>query len=249
MTDYVKKSGEAIDAETFERLRAKHAAEGEIVVETIGEIATDTPQVGRVGDWMQTYSGRAFYIVDPRPEDVDARDIAHHLSLENRYCGASPFPWSVAQHSILVARRAVALLHRRVEDSMEFVWDVTALGLLHDSAEAYVKDIHRPLKRSLREYKTIEQCVLACILDHFFGAKSFPAFMWDLVEEADVDVLSYEQKVMLPVTPHAWDVRVTSREFDPEMASEVREQDWRRVRSLYSLQLARAIAGVNGGAK
>lgn len=38
----------------------------------------------RKGDWMQTWSGRQFWPLDPRVEDIDLRDIAHSLSMQCR---------------------------------------------------------------------------------------------------------------------------------------------------------------------
>jgi hypothetical protein len=34
----------------------------------------------RIGRWMQTYSGKQFWPLDPRPEEIDIRDIAAALS-------------------------------------------------------------------------------------------------------------------------------------------------------------------------
>ena len=31
----------------------------------------------RQGDWLQTYTGKQFYPLDPQPEDIDIQDIAH----------------------------------------------------------------------------------------------------------------------------------------------------------------------------
>lgn len=39
------------------------------------------------GEWMQTFTGRVFYPLDPRPEDIDPLDIAHALSMLCRYGG------------------------------------------------------------------------------------------------------------------------------------------------------------------
>lgn len=203
--------------------------------------------IERAGEWMQTFSGVAFYVTDPHPADVRLVDIAHHLAIENRYCGASPFPWSVAQHSILVARRAVwrvSGMRGWTPETLNAVLPVVAAaGYLHDSAEAYVKDIHRPLKRSLREYKPIEKRVMACILERFFGPKMIiPSWIWSRVEEADVDVLAMEQRVLMPNTPQKWDERVTSRPLDEETRVRIYEQSWRNVECDFLDRLARSIA-------
>ena len=38
----------------------------------------------RIGDWIQTYTGKCFYPLDPRPEEIDIMDIAHSLSMTCR---------------------------------------------------------------------------------------------------------------------------------------------------------------------
>src|SRR5690242_11754504 len=88
----------------------------------------------RRGDWMQTYTGRRFWPLDPRVDDIDIGDIAHHLSLVCRFAGACREFYSVAQHCVGVSY---------VCDPKDALW-----GLLHDAAEAYVGDMVRPLKRS-----------------------------------------------------------------------------------------------------
>jgi hypothetical protein len=42
---------------------------------------------GRIGDWIQTASGKQFWPFDPRPEDVFIEDIAASLAQINRYNG------------------------------------------------------------------------------------------------------------------------------------------------------------------
>jgi hypothetical protein len=44
--------------------------------------------MSRTGDWIATYSGGKWYILDPDPADVRIEDIAHALSLVCRYGGA-----------------------------------------------------------------------------------------------------------------------------------------------------------------
>lgn len=107
----------------------------------------------RRGDWIITYTGKRFYPLDPRPEDIDIEDIAHALSLVNRFTGHTRFPYSVAEHSIECSR---------------YVTDGQYLGaLLHDAAEAYVNDLARPFKQYLHDYKIVENRILDVIEDKF----------------------------------------------------------------------------------
>lgn len=84
---------------------------------------------------IRTFTGK---LVDPlalRVVDINIHDIAHHLSNIGRYTGATPKFYSVAQHSVLVARYFLLPIERMA-------------GLLHDAAEAYINDIASPLKRA-----------------------------------------------------------------------------------------------------
>src|ERR1035437_1784040 len=105
------------------------------------------------GDWMQVYSGARFYPLDPRPDEIDAADIAHALSLLCRYGGHVDRFYSVAEHCVLMSR-AVA-----PENALA--------ALLHDATEAYVVDVPRPLKRCLRDYAPIEAAVWRAIASRF----------------------------------------------------------------------------------
>ena len=84
-----------------------------------------------------TYSGRRFYPLDPRPEDVDPIDIAHSLSNQCRYTGHTKFHYSVATHSVLI----FDYLKKQGHDD-----SVLAQAILHDGGEAYLLDLAAPLK-------------------------------------------------------------------------------------------------------
>lgn len=86
---------------------------------------------------IRTFTGRYVNPLAMRPEDIDIVDIAHHLSHECRFAGACPQFYSVAQHSVLVARRFISSRMRLA-------------GLLHDAEEAYLKDIPSPVKHDPR---------------------------------------------------------------------------------------------------
>lgn len=84
-----------------------------------------------------THSGRMVELLGVSPEDIDLDDIAHALAHINRFTGHAKRAYSVAEHSLNVAR----LLPEPIK----------IYGLLHDCHEAYVGDISTPLKKSLEE--------------------------------------------------------------------------------------------------
>jgi len=84
---------------------------------------------------LPTYTGKLFDLENPTEEMICIEDIAHHLSLENRYNGATKFPLSVAQHSLYVCQMAPEEL--KLE------------ALLHDVEETWYKDFPSPLKKLL----------------------------------------------------------------------------------------------------
>lgn len=85
--------------------------------------------------FLRTASGRDLILA--RPDTVDIEDIAAHLSKINRFNGATREPYSVAQHSVLVARILALAGH----DAATQLW-----GLLHDAHEAYLGDMATPVQ-------------------------------------------------------------------------------------------------------
>lgn len=85
---------------------------------------------------IRTHSGRYVNPLRLRARDVRIEDIAHHLSCINRYTGACPMPFNVAQHSVLVADELAVQGAR-----------LALAGLLHDSGEYVFNDLASPVKR------------------------------------------------------------------------------------------------------
>ena len=144
----------------------------------------------RKGDWIQTYTGRAFWPADPRASEVSIQDIAHSLSKICRFGGHCKWFYSVAQHSVLVSQ-VVPPKH-------------ALAGLLHDATEAYVADMPRPVKRMLgAAYADMEQRVWEAICERFQLPIELPAS----VKLADNTMLLAERAVLLgptPDVPGAW---------------------------------------------
>lgn len=140
----------------------------------------------RAGDWMQTFTGRKFYPMDPHPDDVHAEDIAHALSLLCRYNGHVDRFYSVAEHCVLLSFAVPA------EDAL---W-----ALLHDATEAYVGDMVRPLKRSQPAYVEAEDRVMRAIAARFGIDTQMPAS----VRDADTRILLTERAALMSATKHEW---------------------------------------------
>jgi hypothetical protein len=101
--------------------------------------------------YIETYTGRKFFFLDPSPEMFHIEDIAHALSLNCRFTGHINEFYSVAEHSL-----AVSYL---TDDPLE--------GLLHDLSEAYLTDIARPIKQYMPEYYNLENRIMRVASEKF----------------------------------------------------------------------------------
>lgn len=143
----------------------------------------------RKGDWMQTFTGRQYWPLDPRAGDVDIDDIAHHLAMICRFCGACSRHYSVAEHSVYVSRLVPP--------------ELALPALLHDASEAYCNDIVRPVKRHLPGYAAIEAANEAAIFAALDVPEPTPG-QWALIKEADNAILLAEQALLMGPAPASW---------------------------------------------
>ena len=150
----------------------------------------------RKGDWCQTFTGRAIYPIDMRAEDVDLKDIAHSLALQCRFTGHCLDFYSVADHSLRVCEQ----VQLQADDL-----DLLRWALLHDAAEAYMKDIPRPVKRSIDGWQAIELQIEAAIAERFglsfFAEERIPS----VVRHADSVLLATEARDLMAPPPQAWE--------------------------------------------
>lgn len=138
------------------------------------------------GDWMHTATGRAFYPMDPRPDEIHIEDIAAALSKLCRYGGHCKRFYSVAEHCVLMARAA--------SPSVAFE------ALMHDASEAYLSDIIRPVKSSLPEYRVIEERLESVIAQRFDLVYPMPAE----VKRLDNAILADERDQAMVTPPQDW---------------------------------------------
>lgn len=154
-----------------------------------------TPRNGR---YMHTSSGRKYWPLDPKPDEVDINVVAHHLATRCRYNGATQHPifrskifYSVAEHSVYVSRYVEEIL-RKPEYALE--------ALLHDGSEAYNGDLIRPLKYDelfRGPFKVVEDLNEAAGAARFNLVYPYPAE----VKLADEAVTTAEMQQIIPKDP------------------------------------------------
>ncbi len=133
--------------------------------------------------YIYTYTGKKVYPGNMKAEDIDIRDVAHHLSNQCRYAGAVKHFYSVAEHSVHVSHFVPK------EDAM---W-----GLLHDATEAYMNDIPRPVKDQCPQYVKMEEAILPAIANHF----NLVAMIPESVHRVDKEMLIHEMRDLMTGPP------------------------------------------------
>ena len=149
-----------------------------------------------MSEYITTYSGIQFYPLNPRVEDINIVDVAHHLSNICRFTGACREFYSVAQHSIYVSQMCDP------EHALR--------GLLHDATEAYLSDIAGPVKHAdgFSFYREAEKVLDMAICTKF----GLPHEMHESVKTADKRVFATEVRDLMPSNsvltdePYTWHI-------------------------------------------
>lgn len=141
-------------------------------------------------DYILTHSGK-YWFDDPAREPITIQDLAGPLSRLCRFTGHTRVFYSVAQHSVMVAK----LLPQRY----------ALRGLLHDGAEAFLGDVSSPLKDRLGEaYRSLERPATAAIFAAFGVPENEGAA--EAVHHADMVALATEKRDLMPEDPNPWAV-------------------------------------------
>lgn len=124
-------------------------------------------------DWIQLRSGLPFRPMSPDAENIRIDDIAHALSQVGRFTGHTARFYSVAEHSVHVARQ-VLLATGDYRQALQ--------GLLHDGSEAYLADVAKPVKElpEMAPYRAAEARLERLILVKFG--------VWDLTSGGEDDI-------------------------------------------------------------
>lgn len=134
-----------------------------------------------------TATGKRFDLYEPDADLIDPRDISHSLSNLCRFNGHTREFYSVAQHCCIVADLVPE------EDKLA--------ALLHDSTEAFVGDMVRPLKEWMHAFQDVEHWIWERICTRFNLDLTLPAS----VHHADLVDLATERRDLMPPDPATWD--------------------------------------------
>jgi hypothetical protein len=129
---------------------------------------------------IETVTGKFVDIENPNRDDITLVDIAWALSRISRFAGhtITPIPYTVAQHSVLVAR----MCYEETDSSA-----VALFGLLHDAAEIYTGDIPSPVKRipGLKEQIDIIEGKLLDVIFNNFVYRTPTKEEWVIIKHFD----------------------------------------------------------------
>jgi hypothetical protein len=156
--------------------------------------------------WMLTSSGLEYHLSGPAALGANGRtiaieDIAHHLSLINRFTGATSRPYSVAEHSLLCCEIAARAGASPV---------VQLAALMHDAHETYVTDLSSPAKIAVNGYSMAGGGIPAWNLfenEHaravhkHFGLLTVFASHRAFIREVDLQALATERRDLMPYDP------------------------------------------------
>lgn len=142
---------------------------------------------------ISVYSGKSVNFVEPNVQDISIEDIGKSLSKKCRWNGHCIKFYSVAEHSVYVAKMAKKIMEEfDIEDPNGAIHKK---AFIHDFSEAYISDIHTLLKQMLPAYQHIEMKTTYNI-DMAFSIQLTPHTEW-VVKAADNVMLQQEGNVLL----------------------------------------------------
>ena len=158
------------------------------------------------GPFITTFTGR-FYPFSPRASEVNILDIAHALAMTCRYSGHGGRFYSVAEHSVHVARNVP------LEDRLA--------ALLHDAPEALsgFGDVAAPVKSRAPVIAQTEAKIFGAIAAYAGIAPIIPPIVHEIDQRITADEMvqnMHECPVMhepLGVTLEYWDPAHAKAEF------------------------------------
>lgn len=193
-------------------------------------------------NFLRTFTGRKFWPLNPRVEDIAIEDIAHSLSLVARFTGHTYCHYSVAEHSLYVSSVAVRIAMNDVREwpasmRVPYAREVALWGLMHDASEAYLCDLPSPIKHAScigDLYRRFEHALMRVIAQRFDLSGEEPA----CVKQADRILCNTEKRDLMQGA--TWHEGVLAKTIYPMLSDRAEAEFLRR---FHALNNARNLAG------
>lgn len=173
--------------------------------------------------WIDTYTNKKFYLLNPTVDSIDIIDIAHALSMICRFGGHSKIFYSVAQHSLMVESLVPP--------------EIKLEALLHDATEAYYGDMVRPLKVAMPAYRAIENNLHEVIAKKFGLRYDGVSEVHEIIKKADNIALVTEKRDLKDDSPF-WsglkDVEPVKEVIVPLTSNKAKKAFFKRFNELYN---------------
>jgi hypothetical protein len=170
------------------------------------------PVTGRKGPWMSTFTGRAFFSFDPIVSEIDILDIAHQLSGQVRWRGASRTAQRTCAHA-LGGSFVVEALTGSAMKAFAF--------LHHDDDEAYLVDWASPVKAAFPFFRDVETRLSRVIYD----ANGIPLQFLDDPTMSEIDKRLAQDEYVGQMLPPPLPVYKTRRAIG---VGPLDSEDWER---------------------
>lgn len=149
--------------------------------------------VAEITDRHAWTGSRYIDVLAPKTEDFDIWEIAVGLSRESRYgANATKCFWSVGQHSLLV-------LHLLRESGI-YDRETARCGIMHDAPEYMLRDIIRPVKSQLPEYRSLEDVWWTKMAARW----GLPVKMPRIIKEFDMKAMAIEKHCLIAKKAGSW---------------------------------------------
>ena len=162
------------------------------VADDAQKMKLDTDTKYKAVSFIETYTGRAFFPLEPNTRDVTIIDIAHHLSNQCRYSGATGWYYSTAQHC--------CLLTDFVEARGGTPLDCYQI-LNHDNPEAYLVDMPRPVKQFMPQFRVWDQAINK-VIRQWLGLGDLPIPPWQ--DDLDSRIIVDERAQVMSDSGNDW---------------------------------------------
>lgn len=129
-------------------------------------------------------------LLRPTLDQIDIRDVAHHLAMQPRYLGGTETAYNNAQHSWFI--------------SMSSPREIALASLLHDAAEAYTGDLPGQFKHlhGMSYYRNIQDNFTDKIMGKF-------GVTWN--RDIQAEIKSIEKRL------YPWEEYIVGRDVLPDM--------------------------------